>query len=49
VVQRAAEGRAQLVIVTHPAPEGAARHAISSIEATGVCAGKPVTLRVLAS
>ena len=49
VVQRAAEGRAQLVIVTHPAPEGAARRAISSIEGTGVCEGKPVTLRVLAS
>ena len=49
VVQRASEGRAQLVIVTHTAPEGAARRAISSIEATGVCASRPVTLRVLAA
>jgi homoserine dehydrogenase len=48
VVQRAAEGRAQLVIVTHPAPEGAARRALSAIEGTGVCAGPPVVLRVLA-
>ncbi len=49
VVQRAADGRAQLVIVTHAAPEGAARRAISAIEGTGVCASSPVTLRVLAA
>ncbi|MGI9187598.1 MAG: homoserine dehydrogenase [Gaiellales bacterium] len=49
VVQRASGGRAQLVIVTHAAPEGAARRAISAIEATGVCASSPVTLRVLAA
>ena len=48
VVQRAAEGRAALVIVTHPAPEGAARRALDAIAATGVCAGPAVTLRVLA-
>ena len=48
VVQKAADGRAALVIVTHPAPEGASRRALSAIEATGVCAGAPVTLRVLA-
>jgi len=49
VVQKADAGRAQLVIVTHAAPEGAARRAISSIEQTGVCASSPVTLRVLAA
>lgn len=49
VVQRAADGRAALVIVTHPAAEGAARRAIDAIEATGVCAGPAVILRVLAA
>jgi len=48
VVQRAHDGRAQLVIVTHPAPEGAARRAIATIAGMDICAGDPVTLRVLA-
>jgi homoserine dehydrogenase len=48
VVQRAAEGRAQLVIITHPAPEGAARRAIGRIADLAVCEGEPVVLRVLA-
>jgi len=49
VVQRAADGRAQLVIVTHPAPEGASRRAISRIADLAVCDGPPVLLRVLAA
>ncbi len=49
VVQRAAEGRAQLVIVTHPAPEGASRRAIERIAGLAVCEGPPVLLRVLAA
>ena len=48
VVQRADDGRAQLVIVTHPAAEGAARRAIAAIAAMDICAGAPVVLRVLA-
>ncbi len=47
VVQRAAEGRALLVIVTHPAPEGAARRAIARIAELAFCEGEPVVLRVL--
>jgi homoserine dehydrogenase len=47
VVQRAADGRAQLVIVTHPAPVGSARIAIDSIADLAVCAGPPQVLRVL--
>lgn len=49
VVQRAAEGRAQLVIVTHPAREGAARQAIGRISDLDVCEGTPVVLRVLST
>ncbi len=49
VVQRAADGRAQLVIVTHPAPEGASRRAIERIAGLAVCEGPPVLLRVLAA
>ena len=49
VVQRAADGRAQLVIVTHPAREGAARHAIARIADLPVCEGTPVVLRVLSA
>ncbi len=49
VVQRAADGRAQLVIVTHPAREGSARAACARIAELAVCEGDPVTLRVLTS
>ena len=49
VVQRASDGRAQLVIVTHPAREGAARHAIQRIADLDVCEGTPVVLRVLSA
>ena len=49
VVQRAADGRAQLVIVTHPAREGSARHAIARIADLDVCEGTPVVLRVLSA
>ena len=49
VVQRAADGRAQLVIVTHPAREGAARQAIQRIADLDVCEGTPVVLRVLSA
>ncbi len=48
VVQRAEGGRAQLVIVTHPASEGAARRAIATIAGLDICEGDPVVLRVLA-
>jgi homoserine dehydrogenase len=47
VIQRAAEGRADLVILTHPAPEGRAQEAIANIAAAGVCHGTPRLLRVL--
>ncbi len=47
VVQRAAGGRAELVIVTHPAPLGRAETAIDRIAALDVCAGAPRALRVL--
>jgi|FLOH01.1.fsa_nt_gi homoserine dehydrogenase len=49
VVQRASDGRAQLVIVTHPAREGSARHAIQRIADLDVCEGTPVVLRVLSA
>lgn len=49
VVQRASDGRAQLVIVTHPAREGASRHAIQRIADLDVCEGTPVVLRVLSA
>ncbi len=49
VVQRASDGRAQLVIVTHPAREGAARHSIQRIADLDVCEGTPVVLRVLSA
>jgi homoserine dehydrogenase len=47
VIQRAADGRADLVILTHPAPEGRAREALAGIAAAGVCEGPPRMLRVL--
>ena len=49
VMQRASDGRAQLVIVTHPAREGSARHAIQRIADLDVCEGTPVVLRVLSA
>jgi len=49
VVQRASDGRAQLVIVTHPAREGSARQAIQRIADLDVCEGTPVVLRVLSA
>ena len=49
VMQRASEGRAQLVIVTHPAAVGASHRAIRRIAELDVCEGEPVVLRVLAS
>jgi len=49
VVQRADAGRAQLVIVTHPAREGSARAAVARISDLAVCEGEPVILRVLTS
>jgi homoserine dehydrogenase len=49
VVQRADSGRAQLVIVTHPAREGSARAAVARISDLAVCEGEPVILRVLTS
>ncbi len=48
VIQKATDGRADLVILTHPAPEGRAQDAIRRIEAAGVCAGPPRLFRVLA-
>jgi homoserine dehydrogenase len=47
VIQRASDGRADLVILTHPAPEGRAHTAIERIAAAGVCAGQPRLFRVL--
>ena len=47
VIQRAFDGRAQLVVTTHPAPEGRFFSAVHGIQALGVVAGDPHVLRVL--
>lgn len=47
VIQRADAGRAQLVVTTHPAPEGRFFSAVHGIVSLGVVAGEPVVLRVL--
>jgi homoserine dehydrogenase len=47
VVQRADAGRADLVIITHPAPLGRAETAIERIAALDVCGSAPRALRVL--
>ncbi len=47
VIQRAAAGRAQLVVTTHPAPEGRFFAAVNGICTLGVVAGEPHVLRVL--
>jgi homoserine dehydrogenase len=47
VIQRAFDGRAQLVVTTHPAPEGRFFSAVHGIQALGVVAGDPHVLRVI--
>ena len=47
VIQRAFDGRAQLVVTTHPAPEGRFFAAVHGIQGLGVVAGDPHVLRVL--
>jgi homoserine dehydrogenase len=47
VIQRAEAGRAQLVVTTHPAPEGRFFSAVHGIQSLGVVAGEPHVLRVL--
>jgi homoserine dehydrogenase len=47
VIQRAEGGRAQLVVTTHPAPEGRFFSAVHGIVSLGVVAGDPHVLRVL--
>jgi homoserine dehydrogenase len=47
VIQRAAAGRAQLVVTTHPAPEGRFFAAITRIAELQATAGEPRVLRVL--
>ncbi len=49
VIQRAAEGRAQLVVTTHPAAEGRFFAAIGRIAALDATGAKPRVLRVLGS
>ena len=46
-IQRATDGRADLVILTHPAPEGRFFSAVHGIQALGVVAGDPHVLRVI--
>jgi homoserine dehydrogenase len=48
VIQRAADGRAQLVVTTHPAPEGRFFEAVDQIRALGVTSAEPRVLRALA-
>jgi homoserine dehydrogenase len=47
VIQRAEAGRAQLVVTTHPAPEGRFFSAVHGIVSLGVVDGDPHVLRVL--
>jgi homoserine dehydrogenase len=47
VIQRAADGRAQLVVTTHPAPEGRVKAAVARITELAVLGGPPRVLRIL--
>ena len=47
VIQRAADGRAQLVVTTHPAPEGRFMAAVDRIRGLGVTRAAPTVLRAL--
>ncbi len=47
VIQRAADGRAQLVVTTHPAPEGRFFDAVGRIRSLGVTRAEPTMLRAL--
>jgi homoserine dehydrogenase len=47
VIQRAEGGRARLVILTHPAPEGRSSAAVNRIAALDACGTPPKVLRIL--
>jgi len=47
VIQRAADGRAQLVVTTHPAPEGRVQAAVARITELAALGGPPRVLRIL--